>query len=158
MISSTLDKFKGNTVSIGTILDGIGSFLGVFTGSLLIGVILALLCALLFKYTQLYRYAVLESSLVALIAYASYILSNATRLSGIVSLLFCGITLKHYAYDNMSIRSRRTTKYMFRVLSQLSENFVFIYLGVTLFLTKSLTFHFGLIFFTLVNMSFQLVY
>ena len=52
---------------------------------------------------------------------------------GIVSLLFCGITLKHYAYYNMSRRTQLTTKYMFSALAQLSENFIFIYLGITLF-------------------------
>lgn len=55
------------------------------------------------------------------------------RDSGIVSLLFCGITLKHYAYHTMSKRTQRTTKYMFAVLAQLSENFIFIYLGLNLF-------------------------
>lgn len=54
-------------------------------------------------------------------------------LVGIVTLLFSGITLKHYAYDNMSLRTKRATKYVFQVLSQLSENFIFIYLGVNLF-------------------------
>lgn len=54
-------------------------------------------------------------------------------MTGIVSLLFCGITLKHYAYFNMSRRTQLTTKYVFQVLAQLSENFIFIYLGLSLF-------------------------
>ncbi len=33
----------------------------------------------------------------------------------------------------MSRRTQRTTKYMFAVLAQLSENFIFIYLGLNLF-------------------------
>ena len=57
---------------------------------------------------------------------------------GIVSLLFCGITLKHYAYYNMSRRTQLTTKYLFQVLAQLSENFIFIYLGLTLFTGENL--------------------
>lgn len=48
-------------------------------------------------------------------------------------MLFCGITLKHYAYFNMSRRTQLTTKYLFQVLAQLSENFIFIYLGLSLF-------------------------
>lgn len=60
--------------------------------------------------------------------------------TGIVSLLFCGITLKHYAYYNMSRRTQLTTKYMFQVLAQLSENFIFIYLGLTLFTNTTLYF------------------
>ena len=54
-------------------------------------------------------------------------------MSGIVSLLFCGITLKHYAYHTMSRRTQRATKYIFSTLAQLSENFIFIYLGMSLF-------------------------
>ena len=54
-------------------------------------------------------------------------------MSGIVSLLFCGITLKHYAYHTMSRRTQRATKYTFSILAQLTENFIFIYLGLSLF-------------------------
>jgi len=57
-----------------------------------------------------------------------------------VALLFCGITLKHYAYFNMSRRTQLTTKYFFQVLAQLSENFIFIYLGLSLFTEKDLVF------------------
>lgn len=59
---------------------------------------------------------------------------------GIVSLLFCGITLKHYAYYNMSRRTQLTTKYLFQVMAQLSENFIFIYLGLDLFVETNLQF------------------
>ena len=57
-----------------------------------------------------------------------------------MSLLFCGITLKHYAYYNMSRRTQLSTKYLFSVLAQLSENFIFIYLGMTLFTEPKLQF------------------
>ena len=57
-----------------------------------------------------------------------------------MTLLFCGITLKHYAYYNMSRRTQLTTKYVFQTLAQLSENFIFIYLGITLFTETKLVF------------------
>lgn len=57
-----------------------------------------------------------------------------------MSLLFCGITLKHYAYFNMSRRTQLTTKYIFQVMSQLVENFIFIYLGLALFTESALQF------------------
>lgn len=60
--------------------------------------------------------------------------------TGIVALLFCGITLKHYAYFNMSRRTQLTTKYFFQVTAQLSENFIFIYLGLALFTEKNLVY------------------
>ena len=56
-----------------------------------------------------------------------------THIAGIVSLLFCGICMKHYAYLNMSRRTQLTTKFVFQVTAQLSENFIFIYLGLSLF-------------------------
>ena len=55
-----------------------------------------------------------------------------------MTLLFCGICLKHYAYHNMSRRTQLTTKFTFSLLSQLSENFIFIYLGLSLFTETSL--------------------
>ncbi|KAF5094982.1 hypothetical protein D0Z00_003311 [Geotrichum galactomycetum] len=61
-------------------------------------------------------------------------------MSGIVSLLFCGITLKHYAYYNMSRRTQIAVKYIFQLLAQLSENFIFIYLGLSLFTEVELIF------------------
>jgi sodium/hydrogen exchanger-like protein 6/7 len=52
--------------------------------------------------------------------------------------LFCGICLKHYAYHNMSRRAQLTTKFTFALLAQLSENFIFIYLGLSLFTETTL--------------------
>lgn len=66
--------------------------------------------------------------------------ASANRVAGIVSLLFCGICLKHYAYHNMSRRTQLTTKFVFTLLSQLSENFIFIYLGLSLFTDTTLEF------------------
>ncbi|KAL2912046.1 monovalent cation:H+ antiporter, CPA1 (nhx1) [Polyrhizophydium stewartii] len=150
VLFSTLGKFQGKPFTLATVAQGSAMFVGVLTGSVLIGIILALLCALMLKHTHVHHYPTLESCLVSLLAYSSYLLSNAIQLSGIVSLLFCGIILKHYAYDNLSVTSRRTTKYMFRVLSQMSENFVFIYLGVTLFTITDEAYYPGLIIPTLV--------
>jgi sodium/hydrogen exchanger-like protein 6/7 len=54
-------------------------------------------------------------------------------MSGIVSLLLCGITLEPYAYHTMSRQTQRTSKYIFSTLAPLSENFISIYLGMSLF-------------------------
>ncbi|KNC97506.1 sodium/hydrogen exchanger 3 [Spizellomyces punctatus DAOM BR117] len=151
VLFKVLGQFRGKEVTIVNLFHGAASFLAVFTGSVMVGIIIALIGALMLKHSRLHEFPSLESSIIALLAYSSYLLSNSVQLSGIVSLLFCGICLKHYAYNNMSIRTRRTTKYMFRVLSQLSENFVFIYLGVTVFTNlKDEVYRPGLIFFTLI--------
>ncbi|KAF9923488.1 monovalent cation:H+ antiporter, CPA1 (nhx1) [Linnemannia zychae] len=129
----TLKKYRGQDFHLGNVLHGVSTFFFVFFVSLMIGAIIGLIAALALKRTNIHFYPGLESCLIALMAYASYFFSNSIHLSGIVSLLFCGITLKHYAYESMSIRSKRTTKSLFQVLAQLSENFIFIYLGLTLF-------------------------
>lgn len=110
-----------------------GIFLFSFLVSMALGVAFGLACSLGLKHSHLSTYPHIESCLVALVAYTSYFFSNGLSMSGIVSLLFCGITLKHYAYHTMSRRTQKTTKYMFAVLAQLSENFIFIYLGLNLF-------------------------
>ncbi|KIO26378.1 hypothetical protein M407DRAFT_235197 [Tulasnella calospora MUT 4182] len=129
----TLSQFHGSEIYVSSIFHGIGIFLFSFAGSMALGVVFGLGCSLALKHSNLNLYPGIESCLVALIAYTSYFFSNGLHMSGIVSLLFCGITLKHYAYHTMSKRTQRTTKYMFSVLAQLSENFIFIYLGLNLF-------------------------
>jgi len=98
-----------------------------------LGVASGLAMSLILKHSSLNLYPSIESCLVALSAYTCYFFSNGLSMSGIVSLLFCGITLKHYAYHTMSRRTQRATKYIFSTLAQLSENFIFIYLGMSLF-------------------------
>ncbi|CDO92092.1 unnamed protein product [Kluyveromyces dobzhanskii CBS 2104] len=129
----TCQKFHGKKLQFSSFFEGIGMFLMTFTVSLLIGCMIGMLVALLLKHTYIRRYPQIESCIILLVAYQSYFFSNGCHMSGIVSLLFCGITLKHYAYYNMSRRTQVTLKYIFQLLARLSENFIFIYLGLALF-------------------------
>ncbi|KAE8446686.1 hypothetical protein EG329_011730 [Mollisiaceae sp. DMI_Dod_QoI] len=144
VLFETAQRYKeggaAGTLGVVSLLEGIGIFLAVFFGSLIIGLIVGIATALALKYTFVRRFPKIESCLIVLIAYASYFFSNGLHMSGIVTLLFCGITLKHYAYYNMSRRTQLTTKYLFSVLAQLSENFIFIYLGLSLFTESKLEF------------------
>ncbi|KAJ7271078.1 sodium/hydrogen exchanger [Mycena rebaudengoi] len=133
VLYETLTQFHGQEIFISSIFTGIGIFLLLFSMSMALGVAFGLGMSLLLKHSSLNLYPSIESCLVALCAYTCYFFSNGLTMSGIVSLLFCGITLKHYAYHTMSRRTQRTTKYIFSTLAQLSENFIFIYLGLSLF-------------------------
>ncbi|KAH9821316.1 Sodium/hydrogen exchanger family-domain-containing protein [Melampsora americana] len=136
----TLSHFHGEKISVFSFFHGVGIFLLVFLTSMALGVVFGLTCSLMLKHSRVSHFPEIESCLVLLIAYTSYFFSNALTMSGIVSLLFCGITLKHYAYHNMSRRTQRTTKYMFTTLSSLCENFIFIYLGLSLFTQTQLVY------------------
>ncbi|TFK29139.1 sodium/hydrogen exchanger [Coprinopsis marcescibilis] len=129
----TLHKFRGTEVYLSSIFHGVGIFLLSFSVSMLLGVAFGLAMSLLLKHSHLNHFPHIESCLVALSAYLCYFLSTGLTLSGIVSLLFCGITLKHYAYHTMSRRTQRGSKALFGTLAHLSENFIFIYLGIALF-------------------------
>lgn len=136
----TCQKFHGHPVHFSSFFEGIGLFLMSFTISTIIGIGVGILVALILKHSHIRRYPQIETCLVLLFAYESYFFSNGAHMSGIVSLLFCGITLKHYAYFNMSRRTQIATKYIFQLLAQLSENFIFIYLGLSLFTEVELVF------------------
>lgn len=136
----TLSQFHGEKIHVLSFFHGVGIFLLTFLCSMALGVLFGLGCSLMLKHSELGRYTEIESCLVFLIAYTSYFFSNALTMSGIVSLLFCGITLKHYAYHNMSLRTQRSSRYMFGSLASLSENFVFIYLGLSLFTQTELVY------------------
>ncbi len=136
----TCAKFHGQQAQFSSLFQGIALFLITFTVSTFIGLATGVLIALLLKHSHIRRYPQIESCLVLLLAYESYFFSNGCHMSGIVSLLFCGITLKHYAYYNMSRRTQVATKYTFQLLAQLSENFIFIYLGLSLFTEVELVF------------------
>ncbi|KAH8824051.1 sodium/hydrogen exchanger [Flagelloscypha sp. PMI_526] len=132
----TLAHFHSTpTPSTTSLLSGVSMFLLSFSLSTFLGIAVGLLTSLLLKHSNLNApmFNSIETCLVALAAYTTYFLSNGLSLSGIVSLLFCGITLKHYAYHTMSRRTQRATKYIFSTLAQLSENFIFVYLGMSLF-------------------------
>ncbi len=76
---------KGSGLGIFSLLEGVGIFLLVFFGSLMIGVTVGICTALGLKYTLVRRYPKIESCLIVLIAYASYFFSNGTHMSGMSS-------------------------------------------------------------------------
>jgi solute carrier family 9 (sodium/hydrogen exchanger), member 6/7 len=129
----TLSQFHGTEIYLSSILRWIGMFILSLSVSLALGVAFGLAMSLILKHSSLSGYPSIESCLVLLSAYTCYFFSTGLSMSGIVSLLFCGVTLKHYAYHTMSRRTQRASKYIFSTLAQLSENFIFIYLGIALF-------------------------
>ncbi|KAG2407095.1 Sodium/hydrogen exchanger 6 Na(+)/H(+) exchanger 6 [Vigna angularis] len=67
----------------------------------------------------------LESCLFVLFPYFSYMLAEGLGLSGIVSILFTGMVMKHYTYSNLSRSSQRFVSAFFELISSLAETFVY---------------------------------
>ncbi|KAJ1848004.1 monovalent cation:H+ antiporter, CPA1 (nhx1), partial [Coemansia sp. RSA 486] len=133
-------RTKGEDFTLGAVPGMLSSFMFVFGASLVVGMAMGVMMSLVCKHSRLYEYPSIEASLVLLVAYHSYLFSNAIELSGIVSLLFCAATMRQYTYRSLSTKSKRATRYLFHLLSGLAENFVFIYLGISLFTSSDVLF------------------
>lgn len=101
-------------------------FLETFVGSLSSGVGAGFISALLFKYAGLDidNLQNLECCLFVLFPYFSYMLAEGLGLSGIVSILFTGIVMKHYTYSNLSEKSQQFVSGFFHLISSLAETFM----------------------------------
>lgn len=126
-------------------------FLETFVGSMSSGVGVGFTSALLFKYAGLDidNLQNLECCLFVLFPYFSYMLAEGLGLSGIVSILFTGIVMKHYTYSNLSEKSQQFSAAFFHLISSLAETFVFIYMGFDIAMEKHSWSHVGFIFFSI---------
>ncbi|KAG5516191.1 hypothetical protein RHGRI_037031 [Rhododendron griersonianum] len=78
-----------------------------------------------------------------------YMLAEGLGLSGIVSILFTGIVMKHYTFSNLSDNSQRFVSAFFHLISSLAETFIFIYMGFDIAMEQHSWSHVGFIFFSI---------
>ncbi|NWW41296.1 SL9A7 protein, partial [Panurus biarmicus] len=119
----------------------VGVFLGIFSGSFMMGAVTGVRLNVT-KFTKLHCFPLLETALFFLMSWSTFLLAEACGFTGVVAVLFCGITQAHYTYNNLSVESRSRTKQarmsftfftLFEVLHFLAENFIFSYMGLALF-------------------------
>ena len=71
-----------------------------------------------------------ELSLVFIIAFISYAVSDNLGMSGILSLFFCGITMRHYTWHNLSPAAQGVSRILFRALACLCDAALSLLLGI----------------------------
>ncbi|KAM6999897.1 sodium/hydrogen exchanger 6a isoform 1-T1 [Tautogolabrus adspersus] len=129
-----------HTFEVMAMLKSFGVFLGVFSGSFALGVATGVFTALIpyvTKFTKLRDFQLLETALFFLMSWSTFLLAEACGFTGVVAVLFCGITQAHYTFNNLSPESQDRTKQLFELLNFLAENFIFSYMGLTLFTFKN---------------------
>ncbi|KAE8703387.1 Sodium/hydrogen exchanger 6 [Hibiscus syriacus] len=129
-------------------------FLETFVGSMSAGVGVGFVSALISFLINFYagldvdNLQNLECCLFVLFPYFSYMLAEGISLSGIVSILFTAIVMKHYTYSNLSENSQRFASAFFHLISSLAETFTFIYMGFDIAMEKHSWSHVGFISFS----------
>ena len=100
--------------------------------SLLIGVSAGLLTALATKRLGMQHQsrAYAELSLLLVTALLTYTLTDEVALSGILSLFFAGVTMRHYTYYNLSPAAQATSRTLFATLASLCDIALSIILGI----------------------------
>ncbi|XP_055295285.1 sodium/hydrogen exchanger 3 isoform X30 [Sitodiplosis mosellana] len=107
---------------------GVMNFLLVAVGGTVIGVIWGFMTGLVTRFTENVR--VIEPIFIFIMAYLAYLNAEMLHLSGILSITFCGITMKNYVESNISQKSHTTIKYALKMMSSSSETIIFMFLGV----------------------------
>uniref|UniRef100_A0A3Q2YTN1 Sodium/hydrogen exchanger n=1 Tax=Hippocampus comes TaxID=109280 RepID=A0A3Q2YTN1_HIPCM len=104
-------------------------FFVVSCGGILVGAIYGLLGAFTSRFTSHTR--VIEPLFVFLYSYMAYLSAEVFHLSGIMSLIACGVVMRPYVEANISHKSYTTVKYFLKMWSSVSETLIFIFLGVS---------------------------
>ncbi|XP_041933638.1 Na(+)/H(+) exchanger beta-like [Alosa sapidissima] len=120
---------NAGTVTLADACLGVACFLVVSLGGILVGAIYGVLGAFTSRFTSHTR--VIEPLFVFLYSYMAYLSAEVFHLSGIMSLISCGVVMRPYVEANVSHKSYTTIKYFLKMWSSVSETLIFIFLGVS---------------------------
>ncbi|XP_072119327.1 sodium/hydrogen exchanger 2 [Mobula birostris] len=117
------------TIETVDIFAGIAQFFVVGVGGILVGIIYGFVAAFTTRFTENVR--IIEPLFVFLYSYLCYLTAEMFRMSGIMALIACSMSMKRYVEENISMKSSTTIKYFLKMWSSVSETLIFIFLGVS---------------------------
>lgn len=133
VLYETLLQLSSAQSDINVVWSSVLVFCGIFVGSTLVGITVAFVVSLILKVVSLKERGNFEASSVIFGPWIGYLISEACSLSGIVSILFCGIFMAKYTYPNLSKATGSVVGHAYSAVAEAFEALVFIFLGMGLF-------------------------
>ncbi|CAK4080960.1 unnamed protein product [Aphanomyces euteiches] len=136
VLFESFSKFIGNSFTASAIPTAIFDFTFIFIGSTLVGIVFGMLSALLFKHFSFKGCLYQEVSVYIMFSYLPFSVCTVCDLSGVVAILFTGISMKHYTCNNLSEEGKASVAKFFNAISYVSEATIFLNLGLAVFSLK----------------------
>ncbi|ETW09148.1 sodium/hydrogen exchanger 3 [Aphanomyces invadans] len=149
VLFASFSKFIGNSFTASAIPLAIFDFTFIFIGSTLVGIVFGMLSALLFKHYNFKGCLYQEIGVYIMFTYLPFAVCTVVDLSGVVAILFTGISMKHYTCNNLSDEGKASVAKFFNAISYVSEATIFLNLGLAVFSLEE-GFHLGFAVCTLV--------
>ncbi|KAJ0399487.1 hypothetical protein P43SY_003364 [Pythium insidiosum] len=134
---TTFSKFVGYSYSFLPMFFAFIEFVLVFTGSTLIGVAFGMIPALIFKYSNLHTCLMHEVGVYVMFSYIPFLVAQILEMSGVVAIIFAGISMKHYASPNLTPEAQDVCARVFNTVAYITETAVFLNLGLTVFALRT---------------------
>mmetsp|Transcript_16230 Transcript_16230/g.26401 ORF Transcript_16230/g.26401 Transcript_16230/m.26401 type:complete len:651 (-) Transcript_16230:806-2758(-) len=130
-------KFVTNDRSSGDVAVAFGEFfIDLFlnsVGSLILGCFGGACAGFLFKQIDMRHNRLVEISVLIVLMYIPFLIAEILHLSGIVTILFTGITANRYVLPNLSSITKVNADMVFRLGAHLAETAIFLELGLSVF-------------------------
>jgi len=137
VLFKAFSKFVERDNGAGKIVMGMSEFIFGFlidaVGSPLLGLLCGCGAAYLFKVIDMRQNPLIEISVYILIMYVPFMLAEMLQVSGIVTILFTGMTARAYVVPNLSPATAEHAQVFFRLAAHLSEVSIFLELGMSVF-------------------------
>lgn len=106
-----------------------------FFAAFMIGLCSGMASSLLFKhlFDGSDEHFTVEQGLLVVCPLMSWMLAEGLGLSGIVSILFCGMAMSYYTRQNLSRKAKGFAPTFFRVIASTCDSVIFIYIGLAVF-------------------------
>ncbi|CAG5080570.1 Oidioi.mRNA.OKI2018_I69.PAR.g9650.t1.cds [Oikopleura dioica] len=125
---SFLEMPEGS-VNATNIFRAVLKFFVVAGGGTLLGIVFGFFGAFITKYTIHVR--IIEPTFVFIVCYIAYLTAECVDFSAILSIVFCGFTMISYVEHNISGKSHTTVKYGMKMVANICEITIFMFLGIS---------------------------